>query len=63
MTASLPAEDETPALGEVAATPAIGTPDLTKVYTRSVLAVDRLSLDISRGEFFGVRGFGRGVQS
>jgi ABC-type multidrug transport system ATPase subunit len=56
MRASLPAEDEAPALREVADAPAIRTRDLTKVYPHSVLAVERLSLDISRGEFFGLLG-------
>ena len=56
MRSSLAAEDEASALREVAAAPAIRPRDLTKVYPHSVLAVDRLSLDISRGEFFGLLG-------
>ena len=40
---------------EPAAEPAeIKTRDLTKNYPGDILAVDKLSLDIHRGEFFGL---------
>jgi ABC-2 type transport system ATP-binding protein len=55
MNFSLPTKDKSTA-SETPAASAIRTQDLTKVYPKDVLAVDRLSLQISRGEFFGLLG-------